>query len=205
VHPQPRLLPITHLVEPRERGRARGYCVVCGTYTEEGIPLTRLPKTFTDWYRLGSGSVVCPHCYTFIKNPDVRRRPWLLVPGELRTMQSRKQVHSVIADPPQPPYAIYIPIAGKKHGWIQIVHRGLNTSREIITVGTEAFTVTFRRKHYLDLHAAVKELLEAGARKSWISSPVPSPRLYTVAPRNLVDKVLAWHGTNLLRLVLLTA
>lgn len=197
--------PLTHMLPPREHGSARGTCIVCGTYTEQGIPLRRLPQTFTDYYRLARGEVVCPYCWTFLRDARIRRKPWVLTEGGIEFLQSRKDAHNAIASPPSPPYAIYIPIAGKKHGWIPLVHRGVNTSREIMTVGTEDYTVTFQRRDYLQLHTLVKELLRRGAKKTWLQQPTPHPRLYTVAPRELVDELRQWLGTRLLHLALLLA
>ena len=174
-------------------------------HTEQGIPLRRLPQTFMDYYRLGHGSVVCPHCWTFLRDQRFRRKPWVVTEGEVRFLESRKKAHDYIANPPSPPYAIYIPIAGKRHGWLDLVHRGVNTSREVITVGTEDYTVTFRRDQYMRLHELVRELLRRGARKAWMQGTTPNPRLYTVAPREMVEELRRWMGTRLLHLVLLLA
>ncbi len=197
--------PLTHMLEPKEHGNAKGTCIVCGTYTEKGFPLKKLPQTFIDYYRLFHGSVVCPHCWMFLRDQRFRRKPWVLMEREIVFLDSRKKVHDYIASPPSPPYAIYIPLAGKKHGWLDLVHRGVNTSREIITVGTEDYTVTFHRRQYMRLHTLVKELLKRGAKKTWIQHTTINPRLYTIAPRELVDELRQWAGTRLLHLALLLA
>ena len=117
---------MTELLEP-QKGNKEGECILCGRHTEHGHEI-KLSDNFTAWNVLQEGEVICEYCYTLVKNQDFRRHSWFLTEGEVRFLK-RDEVLSVLQNPPEPPFVIYITKTGKKQGYLQLINR-VNYSRD---------------------------------------------------------------------------
>lgn len=118
-------------------GDVPGDCYICGLPTERGQ--RRAPSdAFTAWASCGQGDVLCPDCAATLSWRDVRMFSWLATPDGVRFegRGDRGWLWDVLADPPEPPYAIYITRGGQKQGWISGV-RMVATSRERTPILTD--------------------------------------------------------------------
>lgn len=160
------MLPLTRLVEPQVKGSKKGNCIFCMLPTQHGFPLSKIPKTFTDWnyaYQVPS-PVICEYCYSFLRNENVRRKSWVITQGQLRFLD-RKQVLQVLLEPPQPPFAIYIAIKGKKHGWIRLLNK-IATNREQYYIAVDDNVLYIDRTKLRQYVQLLVEARKTGARKS---------------------------------------
>ena len=157
---------LTRLVEPTTKGNKRGNCIFCMLPTQHGFPLSKIPKTFTDWnyaYQVPS-PVICEYCYSFLKNENVRRRSWVITQGNLRFLD-RKQVLHVLLEPPQPPFAIYVALKGKKHGWLRLLHK-IATNKEQYYIAIDDTLLYIDRTRLRQYVKLLQEARRAGAKKS---------------------------------------
>ena len=167
--------PLTHLVKPSKFGNRKGKCIFCYQYTEHGFSLSEIPNTFTDWDKtlLSEYNVVCEYCYNFLKDERFRRKSWIIFNNEIHFLSSRKEILKFIENPPTPPYAIYVIKQGKKHGWLNMMFKGVNYSRDIITIGFEDEIITINREQFLQLIQFLKRLRRKGLKKDEIRNPTP--------------------------------
>ena len=159
--------PLTHFVKPDKLGKYKGKCIFCYQFTEHGFSIDEIPNTFTDWDKVltSSSNVVCEYCFNFLKNENFRRRNWIIYNNQVHFLRSKKEVLRFIEYPPNPPFAIYVIKQGKKHGWIQMMYKGVNYSKEVITVGFEDELITFNRLEFLELIKLLQEARKKGVKK----------------------------------------
>jgi len=159
--------PLTHLIKPEKLGNLKGRCIFCYQFTQHGFSIDEIPDTFTDWDKVltSSSNVVCEYCFMFLKNPDFRRRSWIIYNNQIHFLKSRKEVLKFIQDPPNPPFAIYVIKQGKKHGWIQMMYKGVNYSREVLTIGFEDELITFNRLDFIQLIKLLQEVRRKEVKK----------------------------------------
>lgn len=167
--------PLTHLIKPSALGSVHGRCIFCYQLTDHGFDVREIPDTFVDYDKAQRSdvNVICEHCYTFLTSPAFRRRSWIIYGGDVHFISSRKDVLKHLESPPEPPYAIYIVKQGKKHGWLNMMFRGVNYSRDVITVGFEDELVTIVRDEFLRLVSFLMDVLRS-CRKSDVMHPSPS-------------------------------
>ena len=157
---------LTRLVEPTTRGNKQGNCIFCMLPTQHGFPLSKISKTFTDWnyaYQVPQ-PVVCEYCYSFLKNENVRRRSWVITQGQLRLLD-RRQVLQVLQEPPQPPFAIYVALKGKKHGWLRLLHK-IATNKEQYYIAIDDALLYIDRTKIKEYVKLLQEARKQGAKKS---------------------------------------
>lgn len=118
-------------------GDVAGLCYICALPTERG---QRRPpsEAFTAWASCAQGDVLCPDCAATLSYRDVRMFSWLVTPDSFRVegRGDRDWLWDVLADPPEPPYALYVTKGGQKQGWISGV-RQVATSRERTPILTD--------------------------------------------------------------------
>jgi len=152
----------------------RGTCVVCGGSTERGHSY-KLPDKFTSAYRLYRGDVLCECCAAMLSEKSLRTRSWLATAHELRYLQ-RSEWLEVLLEPPEPPFAIYLTLGGKKHGYLSLIHR-VSMSRERYWLGVDwhdaALCIDRARLH--ELLPIVAALREHGVGKAQLlGEPTPT-------------------------------
>lgn len=98
------------------KGDREGICVVCGGKTEEGHPLP-FSDNFTGYSYLTYGDCMCPHCFTFFKDQNFRKKSWVVTEKQVNFLK-RCEIIAEIIDPPEPPFAIYITQTGQRQGWL---------------------------------------------------------------------------------------
>jgi len=158
--------PLTHLVEPKKLGFRTGTCIFCYLPTNRGFSVSEIPETFMDLDKAvrSNSNVICEYCYTFLKDPNFRRKNWVIMNGAVRFID-KDEVLKILEKPPTPPFAIYVIKQGKKHGWISMIYKGVNYSTETVTIGFEGELVTINRLEFLQL----VEILQNLRRMSKIS------------------------------------
>lgn len=118
-------------------GDVAGRCYICALETEQG---QRRPpsEAFTAWAACAQGDVLCPDCAATLNFRDVRMFSWLVTPDAFRAegRGDRDWLWDVFADPPEPPYALYVTKGGQKQGWISGV-RQVATSHDRIPILTD--------------------------------------------------------------------
>jgi len=162
--------PLTHLIPSPHKGGLKGKCAFCFCETEQGFSLEEsVSKAFTDFSELHGSQVVCPHCYYFLKEPKFRRSCWVIYNNTVVFLK-KNEVVKYIEDPPEPPYAIYVTKTFKKHGWIRMMYRGVNYSRESMVVGFDTELVWFNRSQFLELLSLVRSAVEKRVSKQRLLS-----------------------------------
>ena len=190
-------IPLTHLLEPEKRGRLHGRCAFCFHETREGFPLKKsVSQAFTDYSELHASNVVCPYCYMFLKDPRFRRSSWVIAPKNIVFLK-REEVAKYIADPPDPPYAIYVTRSFKKHGWIKMMYRGVNYSKEFMAVGFDADLVFFKRRDFLELLDHIQAAVKRGVSKKRLLAKAFTPSdLEKLGPEEYRYLVSKWGGLD---------
>lgn len=158
-----------------KKGDLEGNCVFCGIHNEEGFPV-KLPKTFMSYQFLQVGSIICPYCKHMLETPEYRRKSWL-VGSEFKFLE-RKEVLGFILDPPEPPFAFYVTRTGKKHGWIPMILKGVNYSKQHFFVGFDESLVLIEHGFFVELVSKLEELREKGVTKAELLTA--SPRMKTL-------------------------
>jgi len=115
-------------------GALRGRCCVCGKETDSGHPKP-FSNTFTGFAHLTYGEVACPHCFSFFKNPDFRKKSWVATADGVQFLD-RRDCEKVLLNPPDPPFFIYISSTGQRQGWLSALQL-INWSRERFFIATD--------------------------------------------------------------------
>jgi len=171
-----RTVPLTHLVPSPYKGELEGRCAFCFCETSKGFPLKKsVSEAFTDYSELHGSQVVCPHCYYFLKEPKFRKSCWA-ISQNTAVFLKKSEVVKYIEGPPQPPYAVYVTKTFKKHGWIRMMFRGVNYSRERIVVGYDTELVWFPRTWFLEVLELVRTAVAKGVSKKRLYSRTLTPR-----------------------------
>lgn len=105
------------------RGDTAGQCLICSRITVDGHP-PRLSKTFMDSSLFlrppeGTHSNICWSCWHMLHVREYRWHSWLVIPGSFRFL-SRAEARGVLDELPAPPFALYLTIGHRKHGWLRV-------------------------------------------------------------------------------------
>ena len=97
-------------------GDQKGFCCVCGKETDVGYKFS-LSENFTGFSYLKFGNLLCPYCYTFMKNQNFRKRCWLVTEKEIVFLKKSECLPHIL-NPPEIPFAFYITKSFKKQGFL---------------------------------------------------------------------------------------
>ena len=156
-------LPLTRMIAPKMLGREKGTCTICLQPTEHGFKIRQiLSDKFADYDKfVHISNIVCEYCATFLKDERFRRKSWVITRGNVIFL-SRQEVKKYLLEPPEPPFAVYISLTGKKHGWLNLLWK-VNYSRDILHIGLEDVVVTCRLE---ELKEAIELVEQARKRKA---------------------------------------
>lgn len=158
---------LTHfcIKEPIE-GEIKGTCCVCGKDTERGHKKP-FSDNFSGYSYLVFGNCVCPYCYAFFKNQNLRRKSWV-VTKEGIVFLKRLDCLQYLLNLPSPPFFFYITKSGQKQGWLSAL-KIINYSRERFCISTDWVGHFFVDRKQAELfYELIRVLREKGASKTAI-------------------------------------
>ena len=157
-----------------EEGDKEGRCIFCGHHTEKGFPI-KLSDNFTAWSSLQAGEAICPACNYMLRHQEFRRRSWLVTAKAVEFKKAREMLQYIL-EPPDPPFAIYVTLQGKKHGWIQLNQVGVNYSSSRYFVGFEENVILVSRDLAKAIYSRAKKLREMKVSKAELLAALPKPK-----------------------------
>lgn len=167
--------------EPK-RGKLKGRCVICGRETEEGLPpRSTISQNFTGWSYLYTGEVMCPLCAFLFSDQTFRKKSWVASQQSFATFPNSEAI-SVLFNPPQPPFFIYIAKQGRRQSWLSSIHRvALNRSRFFFAYEPYDTPILFERMRAEKYHQLALQLLQLAIPKGEIISLSFSPKSFEKA------------------------
>ena len=154
-------------------GDAKGSCIFCGRYSDNGSP-AKLKTNFTGYQYLQSGSIICPFCYEIYNNQEYRKSMWYASKQRYKTFK-RDEAKNILLNPPDPPYVIYMTKTWKKQGWLTLMNK-VNYDRDNFFVGFDYDVILVNHNmlvKYIDL---ITMLLEKGISKTELQTGQLKPR-----------------------------
>ena len=155
------------------QGDTMGNCIFCGQYSEHGHP-AKLKTKFTAYQYIQSGLIICPFCYEIYNNQEYRKNMWYASEHEYKTFK-RDAAKSILLDPPDPPFVIYLTKTWKKQGWLTLMNK-VNYDKDSFFVGFDydvIFVYHDKLIKYIDL---ISMLLEKGVSKTELKTGQLKPR-----------------------------
>ena len=167
-------------------GDHAGICAACGKTAQRAHPYS-MPDTFTAAYKLYIGDALCPRCFALFKTKSLRTRSWVLTPNNLRHIE-RKEWLRALLEPPEPPFALYLTLGGKKYGFLSLIHRvSLNRDRYWLATDWHETALYMQRSRLYELAALAQSLRERGVPKTQLLTE-PSPTTLAKAVKE------GWEG-----------
>jgi len=162
---------LPELIYPSKEGGSKEItCVVCG-WKGKGFDFS-FSDNFVGWGFMKAGNGLCPSCYQFFKNQDIRKKHFLATTNGIQFLK-KEGIRQVLNDLPEPPFFLYITQSHQKQGWIGDLNK-VSMSREHFYISTD-FTESaiFTSKAEVDtLFKLYDEALELGLSKTEMSTGV---------------------------------
>lgn len=154
-----------------------GHCVFCNQDTENGWKIKEtVSDNFTGWSKMMAGNCACEYCHQFFSDQVMRRKSWVATDGAFRVLE-KEEKRTILFNPPDPPFFIYLAFTGQKQGWIGSFHHVAYSKKEFYFAHEKHGEVFFVRewadnyllhiKRALDLKITKTELKQDFKMKTW--------------------------------------
>ena len=179
-----------------KEGNIKGKCMLCGRQTEKGLKPS-FSGNFMGYPYLQEGDCICPTCYAFFSNQDHRKHSWVATEKEFRVIH-HDNVLSLLLDPPEPQFYIYITLGGQKQGWLNALDKvNLSNKKWWISIEDKVYFIETEevRKQYecmravREMKVAKKELKEGFSVKTMI-------KFMKAGKTELLEEAKQYRGTN---------
>jgi len=140
------------------------HCGFCGRVAPAQKAWKALKNTFTNGDELHS-EFICDAC-VFCLNDKRTRSSFVATRGEFRRLL-RSEIWPTLLEPPEPPFALYLTVSGKKHG---LFRQRLATSRDSYQVVAEELVGHFDRRSSARWMRHLIDLTHAGVRRATLET-----------------------------------
>ena len=140
----------------------KGRCKICSEI-KEGTRY-KFPDTFTSFYLLSAGEIICNDCIKFLKDQSYRRKSWIMINNKIEFIDKKKALQYIL-EPPRERFVMYLTKTGKKQGFLRILGKwNYNRDRFIVAFDDSiVFVDREKAKKFLEI---IKDARKKGFTKS---------------------------------------